>query len=275
MSLSAIVMAVVISASVSIEPLAPLQGDFVVVRLKSADAQSVRAWLDKREIPFDQVEGGYQGVFGIDLAARPGPRAVTGEVVRMGKAEPWKVFFRVHDAKYPVQHLTLADDSKVNLSDADAARAVSESTAVKKLFGLRSAKVWSGDFLHPLEAAPAGGRFGSLRVINQVPKNAHTGSDYGVPMGSPVRAANRGRVVLADEHFFAGNSVFLDHGNGVFTMYFHLSEIRVRVGQMVEKGAFVGAVGATGRASGPHLHFGVNVRGARVNPASLLVRKLE
>jgi murein DD-endopeptidase MepM/ murein hydrolase activator NlpD len=200
---------------------------------------------------------------------------VTGVTVRGGRSEVWRVAFKVEDAKFQVQHLTLKDDSKVNLSDKDGLRAVRETKKVRALFKLRSDRQWSGSFVHPLVNAPAGGRFGSRRVINQQPRNAHTGADYGAPKGEHVRATNSGTVVLAEEHFFAGNSIFIDHGDGLVTMYFHLDKILVEKGQTIKKGEIIGHVGSTGRSSGPHLHFGVNYRGARINPASLLERNLE
>ena len=107
-------------------------------------------------------------------------------------------------------------------------------------------------------------------MINGEPRNPHTGVDYAADAGTAVLAVAGGSVVLAEEHFFAGKSVFIDHGNGLISMYFHLSEIGVQKGQAVELGQSVGKVGATGRATGPHLHFGLRWHGSKVDPAVLL-----
>jgi murein DD-endopeptidase MepM/ murein hydrolase activator NlpD len=111
--------------------------------------------------------------------------------------------------------------------------------------------------------------FGRRRVINGQPRNPHTGEDISAPQGAPVAAINYGTVRLVADQFFSGKSVVIDHGLGLYSMYFHLSEIAVRVGDLVAKSQVIGAVGATGRASGPHLHWGVRLNGARVNPLSL------
>lgn len=122
----------------------------------------------------------------------------------------------------------------------------------------------------PLASLPAGGRFGSRRIFNGQPRSPHTGADYAAAEGTPVLAAAAGKVVLAADLFFSGGSVFIDHGGGLVTMYFHLSAIEVREGEEVAQGQPVGRVGATGRATGPHLHFGLRWHGARVDPAGLL-----
>jgi murein DD-endopeptidase MepM/ murein hydrolase activator NlpD len=125
--------------------------------------------------------------------------------------------------------------------------------------------------LHPpLDPLPEGGRFGSRRVINGQPKSPHSGADYSAPAGVPVLAAGDGEVALVGDHFFAGRSVFIDHGDGLISMYFHMSRVGVKEGENVRRGQPIGAVGSTGRATGPHLHFGVRWHRARVAPALLL-----
>lgn len=177
---------------------------------------------------------------------------------------------RVGDYPYEVQHIEIDDESKVTLSEEDLARARRESAEVGKLWGLRSERRFTLPLAPPLEDLPQGGRFGARRFFNDQPRSPHTGADYSVPEGTPVVAVADGEVVLADEHFFAGKSVFLDHGGGLISMYFHLSGIAVQEGEEVRRGEVVGLVGETGRATGPHLHFGLRWRGARVGPGQLL-----
>jgi murein DD-endopeptidase MepM/ murein hydrolase activator NlpD len=111
--------------------------------------------------------------------------------------------------------------------------------------------------------------FGRRRIINGEPRNPHTGEDIAAPEGAPVVASNSGVVRLIADHFFSGHSVFIDHGDGLYTMYFHLSKALVVPSQRVRKGEMIGLVGASGRATGPHLHWGARLNGARVNPLAL------
>jgi murein DD-endopeptidase MepM/ murein hydrolase activator NlpD len=175
---------------------------------------------------------------------------------------------RVGDYPYSEERLTV-DDRHVNLSAADQARADREAERIGALWDLRTPRRFSLPLTKPLARLPEGGRFGSRRVFNGVPKNPHTGSDYAAPTGTAVLAPADGTVALAGDFFFSGGSVFLDHGDGLITMMFHLSEVDVEQGQQVTAGQRIGEVGATGRATGPHLHFGVRWRGARIDPALL------
>jgi murein DD-endopeptidase MepM/ murein hydrolase activator NlpD len=117
---------------------------------------------------------------------------------------------------------------------------------------------------------PAGSPFGLRRFFNGEPRSPHAGIDIKAPKGAPVVASNRGRVALTDELFFTGKTVVLDHGLGLFTLYVHLSEIEAKAGTMVDRGARIGKVGATGRVTGPHLHWGMRLGGQRVDPLALL-----
>lgn len=192
------------------------------------------------------------------------------EVVRErdGRRETRRL--EVGDYPYDVQRLTIADDSQVHLSAADLARVERESARIGALWTLDGAPRFELPLAAPLASMPPGGRFGARRIINGEPRSPHTGSDFAADRGTPVLAVAAGRVALAEEYFFSGNSVFLDHGDGLISMYFHLSEIDVEPGQEVERGQRLGLVGSTGRATGPHLHFGLRWHGARIDPALLM-----
>ncbi len=183
-----------------------------------------------------------------------------------------ELVLEILDYPYPVQHLTIQDDSKVNLSDQDAARANRESARIGQLWSLRSPRHFSLPLARPLATLPEGGRFGSRRFINGQPKNPHSGSDYAATTGTPILAVDAGTVVLAEDHFFAGNSVFIDHGDGLISMSFHMNRIQVSRGDIVEQGQAIGTVGATGRVTGPHLHFGLRWRSKRIDPEALFGR---
>jgi murein DD-endopeptidase MepM/ murein hydrolase activator NlpD len=128
---------------------------------------------------------------------------------------------------------------------------------------------WSGNFSMPVEAE-ASDSFGTARVFNGKVASVHRGTDFRVISGTPVRAANDGQVVLASPLFFEGNCVVIDHGEGLKTIYMHLSEIQVKVGEPVKKGQVIALSGGTGRATGPHLHLAVRWEGAYLDPTKLL-----
>ena len=169
-----------------------------------------------------------------------------------------------------MQRLEIKDRSRVDLSPENLARVQRENALIGKLWGRQGKPRFSLPLGAPLEKMQAGGRFGAKRIINGEPRSPHTGADYAVPQGTPVLAVDDAVVALAGEFFFSGNAVFLDHGNGLISMYFHLHEVFVEQGDDVSRGRLIGTVGSTGRSTGPHLHFGVRWQGERVDPALLL-----
>ncbi|MCB1032424.1 MAG: M23 family metallopeptidase [Acidobacteria bacterium] len=171
---------------------------------------------------------------------------------------------------YDVQRLTIEDDSKVHLSKTDLDRVQKENRRIGALWYQPGDRSFSLPLAPPLDEMPPGGRFGSQRIINGSPNSAHSGADFAAIAGTPVKAVADGTVKLAEEHFFAGNSVFLDHGDELVSMYFHLSEILVKQGQQVRRGQVIAKVGSTGRSTGPHLHLGLRWHGAKVDPTLLL-----
>lgn len=202
----------------------------------------------------------------VDLLHGEGPV----EVVRWRAGERETRGLRVGEYPYEVQHIELEDESKIHLSAEDLARVERENRRIGALWGRRGPRLFELPLAPPLDPLPAGGRFGARRVFNGEPRSPHSGADYSAPAGARVQAVGDGVVALTGDHFFAGKSVFLDHGDGLITMYFHLSEIAVEEGERVARGQRIGKVGSTGRATGPHLHFAVRWRGERVDPGMLL-----
>jgi murein DD-endopeptidase MepM/ murein hydrolase activator NlpD len=169
---------------------------------------------------------------------------------------------------YAVQHLTLPK-GKVDLDPKTLKRVQQEQKELTEAFHHISAlPLWDGPFLEPVSGKVTG-VFGSRRIINGQPRRPHSGEDIAAPQGTPVQAINNGTVVKTVNHFFSGKGVVLDHGVGLFSMYFHLSEIGVKPGQVMQKGEALGKVGASGRATGPHLHWGIHLNGSRINPYAL------
>ncbi len=202
--------------------------------------------------------------FGVDLEA-------SGSVElgrrRGGQEETTSV--RVGPYPYPEQRLEV-EDRMVHLSAADQARVAREKEELEAVWRRESPARFRLPLSGPLPGVESRGNFGARRVFNNEPRSPHTGVDYRVGAGTPVEAVAPGRVALVADHFFAGRSVYVDHGNGLVSMYFHLSRATVEVNQLVAAGEPVGRVGSTGRATGPHLHFGLRWHGARVDPALLM-----
>ncbi len=198
----------------------------------------------------------------VDMNDEPGNYAVRITLGHMTK----HLKLRVLRPDFPTQKLTLSRD-KVFLSKKNLKRVRSEKRLLQSIFRKESIPLWKGSFLMPLrnEISTA---FGTRRVINEEVVSSHRGLDIRGKAGEPVLASNNGRVVLAQDLFYGGNTVVLDHGQGIYTLYMHLSEIRVKEGTFVSKGEPVGLVGSTGRSTGPHLHFGVKVKNISVNPLS-------
>ncbi len=151
------------------------------------------------------------------------------------------------------------------------ARAEAERQRLRAIFAtLTPERLWDGRFHYPLTGVTTGGNFGKRRILNGKPGSPHSGVDFPAPSGTPVYAPQRGRVVLAEPLYFSGNTVILDHGLGLYTLYAHFESISVQPGDLVDTGALLGKVGATGRVTGPHLHWGATVNRARTNPLQLI-----
>ena len=176
---------------------------------------------------------------------------------------------RVGPYAYPVQRLEVAPDMVIP-PQAEVERIQRERRRVVALWRSQRPRGFSLPLGPPLDPLPKAGGFGSRRILNGEPRSPHSGIDLAAPPGATVHAAATGTVVLADDLYFSGNSVFIDHGDQLVTMYFHLAAIAVAPGAEVARGDPVGTVGETGRATGPHLHFGIRWHGARVDPSLLL-----
>lgn len=257
---------------VRVEPPAPRQGDLALVRVSGVPgAREVAGRLGAQALAFFPHGEGWAAVAGIDLEAPAGATPWRVSVVdASGRARAVRGTLPVRARSFPVERLTLPP-AQVDLDPETLRRAEAEAARLRALYDLASPeRLWRGAFARPLGGEGPGTGFGARRVINGQPRQPHAGADYAAPQGTPVLAANRGRVALVGEFFFPGRLVVLDHGLGLYTLYMHLDRVDAQEGALVERGQPVGAVGATGRATGPHLHFGVQVGAARVDPTALL-----
>jgi murein DD-endopeptidase MepM/ murein hydrolase activator NlpD len=248
------------------------QGQALEIRYPAEPGLSrVSVQWSGHEVPFARSGDEWIAVVGVDLDSRPGSHAVnvTFDYANgTSRVEPQPV--EVRAGKYPTTELTV-EDRYVELSPADQARAEREGEETSAIYArMAPERYWSEPFRVPVEGATDGRNFGHRRVFNGQPRAPHSGADLRAKTGTPIYASNRGRVVLAKDLFYSGNAVFLDHGLGLYTSYLHLSQIKVAVGDFVERGQLVGYSGATGRVTGPHLHWGVRILDARVDPFSLV-----
>ena len=251
------------------------QGQVLVVKVPIVEGVTeVRGTFLDRTIPFFREmrsgePAGYLGLVGIDLQDAPGTYELE-VAVKNGEAVKHLSFnVLVTKEQFAVEHLKLPKD-KVDLDDKNLARWKMEQEQVRQALAENSAlRLWHGNFVEPVNGKRTG-VFGSVRIMNGQPRNPHNGEDIGAPLGTDVAVTNDGVVRLTVDHFFSGRGVIVDHGLGFYSMYFHLSEILVKDGDLVRTGQIIGKVGATGRATGPHLHWGVKLNGARVNPYALL-----
>lgn len=223
------------------------------------------------DVPFIRDGDRWAALVGVDLDSRPGEHAVNVTFSYAdGRTNTVREPVVVREQKYPTTELHV-EERYVELAPEDQARAEREAAETSAIYDtFTPQRYWSAPFRVPVKGARDGRNFGHRRVFNGQPRSPHSGADLRASTGTPVLAANRGRVVLAKELFFSGNAVYLDHGYGLYTTYLHLSRIDVEVGQIVEQGERIGLAGATGRVTGPHLHWGVRLLDARVDPFSLL-----
>jgi len=254
---------------ITISPKKPGPGDIVVITVTAGGGPVKGAFLGK-QLHFNEAKQAFKAIIGVDLNTEPGsyPLELSVNGAKLSRT------VTIRKKKYPVQKLTLPQDMVV-LSPENEARVEREQKIVAALWPIDSMRLWDGNFIDPLPGKKIGTIFGVRRIINDIPKNSHSGVDITADEGEPVHAPNDGVAVLVDNQFYSGNCVFLDHGQGIYTMFFHLSKANVRSGQAVLKGEVIGLVGATGRSTGAHLHWGVRIQGAKVDPLELIRLKLD
>ncbi len=256
-------------ADIILSPKKVGPGDLLLVVVKKAGGP-VEGTFNGKTIFFNPSRDSYKAVVGIDLNAKPGTYPL--ELTINGEALSRAV--KIAKKKYPLQRLRLPED-KVTLSPENEARVDREEKVMAQIWPVASARAWNGNFSNPLPGKEITTPFGVRRIINNIPKSPHTGVDLSAEVGEAVRAPNDGVAVLVDDLFFSGNSVVLDHGQGIYTMFFHLSRVNVHAGQPVKKGDVIGLVGSTGRVTGACLHWGARVQGARVDPLELIKLNLK
>jgi murein DD-endopeptidase MepM/ murein hydrolase activator NlpD len=248
-------------------------GEVVIVGVQtSASPVTVRATAFGHSIRFfpNETDGIWRGLIGIDLTTEPGEYPVAVRVTTLeGETVRRTYVLAVSPKEFPTRHLTVSP-SFVNPPPEVLDRLQRESRQVADIFRISSAdRQWSGPFLAPVPGQSTSS-FGRRSVFNGESRSPHSGADFRATEGTHIEAPNAGTVVLADNQYFSGNVVIIDHGWGLYSYFAHLSAIDVTEGDTVTLGQVVGKVGATGRVTGPHLHWTVRLNEARVDPLSLM-----
>jgi murein DD-endopeptidase MepM/ murein hydrolase activator NlpD len=238
-------------------------GEVVRVDVRGpSELEGVAASVFGKHIPlvFDERLHIWSTLVGIDLDTKPGIYHMTiGNQARL---------LRVAAKTFEVRRLRVAEEF-VNPPASAMEQITRDNRKLAEIYARATGRRWTGSFIFPVDGAPTS-NFGTVSYFNGQRRSPHTGIDFLSPTGTPIRASNRGTVVLAEPLYFTGNTVIIDYGDSLYSLFAHLSEFRVKEGDEVQPDTIVGLVGATGRVTGPHLHWTVRLHGARVDPTSLV-----
>ena len=253
-------------------PVELSQGGLTEIHVSGAGLKAVEGrWHTTAIFFYPGREDSFTALIGADVEAKPGLskivlRATNQAGTSRDRVIPARVIakaFRKESFNVPPSFDEMTPETLEEIRR--------EQSAFTRAFEFSAPdRLWEPPFERPVPQEASASSFGSRRVINGTPRAPHSGTDMSAPMGTEVLAANHGRVVLVGNFFFAGGSIVLDHGGGLFTMYFHLSEFKVTEGALVRRGDVIALSGATGRVTGPHLHWGARLANARIDPLQLL-----
>lgn len=254
------------------------QGSLLLAEVASAKSlPSLTSEWDGHPLPLwkeGEKSTALHGLIGVDLEKPPGryewkiswPGTAGNEL-------SCSVPVAVRAGKFPTEHLKV-EQQYVEPDPEQQKRAEQDQKKLRAIYDtVTPERLWDGKFRLPLKGVTTGGNFGRRRVLNGEARSPHAGVDFPAAAGTPVFASQSGRVVLAEELYFSGNTVVIDHGFGIYTLYCHLSKIGTAAGDNVEAGDEIGKVGATGRVTGPHLHWGLTIQHARVNGTQIVGRQ--
>ncbi len=252
---------------VSFEPSKLQPGDVVRIDVGGVAAgERITGSVFGQELVFhfDEPQDKWRALAGIDLDVEPGEYAL--RIERSGAALTRTL--RVAPKQFRVRRLRVPGGF-VDPSPDALEQIARDSAALAAAYARVSPRQWSGQFVLPVDGKPSS-NFGTRSFYNGQRRSPHSGVDFAGKSGTPIRAANHGEVVIAGPMYFTGNTIVIDYGDRLFSVFAHLSEFQVNAGDAVEPGTVVGLVGATGRVTGPHLHWSVRLNGARVDPLSLV-----
>jgi murein DD-endopeptidase MepM/ murein hydrolase activator NlpD len=252
--LSLLICCFMVSSALALPQHSPVPGGIAVIEIPPGASS---ATYRNRPVMILENEGQQFAIVGIPLSAKAGSHTLT-----LGNT---KQSFSVQSKTYEEQHLTIENKRKVNPYAEDMERIKRERTEINNAFTHFEKKVSSTDFTLPVTGIVSS-PFGLKRFLNEQARNPHSGLDIAADEGVPISAPAPGKVVAVGDYFFNGNTAMIDHGQGLITMYCHMSRTDVQVGDSLNTGDIIGAVGQTGRVTGPHLHWGVSLNNTRVDP---------
>ncbi len=240
----------------------PVPGGIAVIKL-GQETGPIQAYFDQQRIMVTKHLQNWYAIIGLPLSLKPGQHRLTYRTLQGTKHT---VGFQVNSKHYAVQRITLKNKRMVEPTAKDLVRIRKESKIIHHALGTwRATPEVNLDFempVHGILTSP----FGLRRFFNGEPRKPHSGLDIAAAVGTPIKAPASGIVAATGDFFFNGNTVLLDHGQGLVTMYCHMSKINVKPGQHVKQGQVIGLVGKTGRVTGPHLHWGVSLNDTMVEP---------
>ncbi len=238
-------------------------GGIVEIEIADSDSPAPKVYYNDRRVLVAQKDKHWLAVVGIPLAAKPGQHSV--RVSETDKKQ--QIRFTVSDKNYPAQHITIKKKRMVTgFTPEDLKKIKADKIAMAKAKSVWTEQPANTDFITPVDGRLSS-LFGLKRFFNDIPKRPHNGLDIAAPTGTPILAPTSARVIDTGHYYFNGNTVFLDHGQGLLSAYLHMNEIKVKPGDMVEQGQIIGTVGETGRVTGPHLHWIVYLNKTAVDPA--------
>ncbi len=237
----------------------PVPGGVAVIELGNGPSAPQARYQGKPTLVVREDGEHWIAIVGIPLSAKDGPQQL--------EVDGRSTSFQVGNRDYRAQHITLKNQRQVNPNPADLKRIERELDEQNRAYRQFSTRQPSNLLFDRPVDGPLSSPFGLRRFFNGEERNPHSGLDFAAKTGTPIKAPAAGQVILTGDYFFNGKTVFVDHGQGLISMFCHLSEIGVKVGDQLARGQVLGKVGATGRATGPHLHWNVSLNDARVDPA--------
>lgn len=247
--------------ALTLPQIANVPGGLTVIEIN--EKERPQAYYHGNRVMVLGSPGAWKAVVGIPLSARTG---VNRLAVINGRGKSYHNF-KVAAKAYATQHITITDKRKVTPNDLDMKRIQKESSLIAKAKANWTKQAPASLRLTLPVDGPYSSSFGLRRFFNNQPRRPHSGMDIAVPEGTPIKAAAAGNIINTGDYFFNGNTVFIDHGLGLITMYCHMQTIDVKVGQRINRGQIIGTVGRTGRVTGAHLHWSVILNNTMVDPA--------
>lgn len=269
---SSLLLLMVNPVQISLDARAQQPGEVILVTVETEQPSSVTGTAFDKEVEFFQAAGPtvWQALIGLDVGLQPGEYPLDVKAVSYQGVETCRTrMLRIARKAFATRYLTLPK-KYVNPPAEVQERIRRESEELRAIFSTSAPeRLWDGFFVRPLSGIVISS-FGKRSVLNGQPRSIHSGVDLRAGMGTRLKTPAGGRIVLAKELYFSGNSIIVDHGLGLYSFFAHLSAFKVKEGELVERGQIIGLTGRSGRVQGPHLHWSVRLNNSRVDPMALL-----